>query len=137
MDNDRVKHSISVARRMVEIGKSYNLSNEELEELFVLGLNHDIGYEFCDGRDHNVVGGNILKRSNYKYWREVYYHGVVQDEYSSLYLKILNTADMQVDKYGNVVGFEERLKDIKSRYGEDSVVYKRCVLLIEFIKSEV
>lgn len=61
MDNDRVKHSISVARRMVEIGKSYNLSNEELEELFVLGLNHDIGYEFCDGRDHNVVGGNILK----------------------------------------------------------------------------
>ena len=129
MDNDRVKHSISVARRMVEIGKSYNLSNEELEELFVLGLNHDIGYEFC--------GGNILKRSNYKYWREVYYHGVVQEEYSSLYLKILNTADMQVDKYGNVVGFEERLKDIKSRYGEDSVVYKRCVLLIEFIKSEV
>ena len=67
MDNDRVKHSISVARRMVEIGKSYNLSNEELEELFVLGLNHDIGYEFCAGRDHNVVGGNILKRSNYKY----------------------------------------------------------------------
>lgn len=137
MDNDRVKHSISVARRMVEIGKSYNLSNEELEELFVLGLNHDIGYEFCDGKDHNVVGGNILKRSNYKYWREVYYHGVVQEEYSSLYLKILNTADMQVDKYGNVVGFEERLKDIKSRYGEDSVVYKRCVLFIEFIKSEV
>lgn len=29
MDNDRVKHSISVVRRMVEIGKSYNLSNEE------------------------------------------------------------------------------------------------------------
>ena len=29
MDDDRVKHSISVARRMVEICKSYNLSNEE------------------------------------------------------------------------------------------------------------
>ena len=71
MDNDRVKHSISVARRMVEIGKSYNLSNEELEELFVLGLNHDIGYEFCDGRNHNVVGGNILKRSNYKYTNNI------------------------------------------------------------------
>ena len=66
MDNDRVKHSISVARRMVEIGKSYNLSNEELEELFVLGLNNDIGYKFCAGRNQNVIGGNIKKRSNYK-----------------------------------------------------------------------
>lgn len=121
----------------MEIGKSYGLSDKELEKLFVLGLNHDIGYEFDDGKSHNVVGGNILKRGNYKYWKEVYYHGVVQEEYSSLYLKILNTADMQVDKYGNVVGFEERLKDIKSRYGEESIAYKRCVKLIEFIKSEV
>ena len=137
MDNDWVKYSISVARRMVEIGKSYGLSDKELEKFFVLGLNHDIGYEFDDGKSHNVVGGNILKRGNYKYWKEVYYHGVVQEEYSSLYLKILNTADMQVDKYGNVVGFEERLKDIKSRYGEESIAYKRCVKLIEFIKSEV
>ena len=135
MDNDRVKHSISVARRMVEIGKSYNLSNEELEELFVLGLNHDIGYEYGDNSNHAHIGGEILKRNNYKYWREVYYHGVVQEEYSSLYLKILNTADMQVDKYGNVVGFEERLKDIKSRYGEESKTYCDAKILIEKLRG--
>ena len=29
MDNDRLKHSISVARKMVEIGKTYNLNDIE------------------------------------------------------------------------------------------------------------
>ena len=63
MDYDRLKHSISVARKMVEIGKTYNLSDSELQELFILGFNHNIGYEFIDkGLNHNVIGGNILKK---------------------------------------------------------------------------
>ena len=48
MDFDRLKHSNSVARKMVEIGKAYNLSDKELQELFLLGFNHDIGYEFSN-----------------------------------------------------------------------------------------
>ena len=48
MDFDRLKHSISVARKMVKIGKNYNLSDNELQELFILGFNHDIGYEFSE-----------------------------------------------------------------------------------------
>jgi len=46
MDEDRLNHSIAVARKMVEIGKNYNLKKEQLQELFVLGYNHDIGYEY-------------------------------------------------------------------------------------------
>ena len=30
---------------------------------------------------------------------------------------------MQIDKYGNDVGFEKRLEDIKNRYGENSKPY--------------
>ena len=48
MDEDRLNHSIAVARKMIEIGKEYNLSEEELQDLFLLGFNHDIGYEFGD-----------------------------------------------------------------------------------------
>ena len=48
MDLDRLNHSISVARKMVEIGKTYNLKDNELQELFILGFNHDIGYEFTN-----------------------------------------------------------------------------------------
>jgi len=136
MDYDRLKHSISVARKMVEIGKSYKLNDNELQELFVLGYNHDIGYEFVEnGINHNVVGGNILKRNGYKYWQEVYYHGEPNTNYNSLYLIILNKADMQIDKYGNDVGYDKRLKDIKKRYGIDSIPYKKSKEIINIIRE--
>lgn len=108
MDFDRLKHSNSVVRKMVEIGKAYNLGDKELQELFLLGFNHDIGYEFSNnGLDYNVIGGNILKENGYKFWQEVYNHGNPNSNYSSLYLKILNMADMQIDKYGNDVGYKK------------------------------
>lgn len=53
----------------------------------------------------------------------MYYHGDPNSKYNSLYLTILNMADMQIDKYGNDVGYEKRLEDIKTRYGIDSLQY--------------
>ena len=130
MDEDRLKHSIAVARKMIEIGKKHNLNNEQLQELFVLVFNHDIGYEFGNNENHRIIGGNILKHNNYKYWQEVYYHGEIECEYSSLYLDILNKADMQIDKFGNDVGYDSRLEDIKTRYGENSNIYRKAKKLI-------
>lgn len=136
MEIDRLKHSYGVAKKMVEIGTSLNLNETELQSLFILGLNHDIGYEFVpSGINHNKIGGTILKEQGYKYWKEVYYHGELTDEYESLYLNILNQADMQIDKYGNDVGYESRLIDIKSRYGEESIVYQKCLKLVRKINS--
>lgn len=135
MDDDRLKHSIVVARKMVELGKKRNLSEEELHDLFLLGLVHDIGYEFGDGDTHNKVGSSILNNSTYKYSKEVLYHGKNQDDYSSMYLDILNEADMSIDKYGNDVGYDARLEDIKSRYGEDSVAYKNSYQIVKKIKN--
>ena len=137
MDEDRLKHSIAVARKMIEIGREYNLNNNELKDLFVLGFNHDIGYEYGDNLNHAHIGGEILKSNNYKYWREIYYHGDTNSEYTSLFLEILNRADMQIDKYGNDVGYDKRLEDIKNRYGEESKVYKDSKKLIENLKSDV
>ena len=137
MDFDRLKHSLAVARKMVEIGKSKGLTEKELQELFILGYNHDIGYEFTDnGLNHNIIGGNLLKGSNYKYWKEIYYYGNPITEYNSLYLTILNQADMQIDKYGNDVGYEKRLEDIKSRYGNNSNIYNKAKILVDDFKKE-
>lgn len=137
MDNDRLKHSLSVARKMVEIGKELHLSNDELQDLFLLGYNHDIGYEFTEnGINHNIIGGNILKENGYIYWQEVYNHGEPNSDYNSNYLNILNKADMQIDKYGNDVGFDKRLEDIKNRYGIDSVEYKKSEQIIQSIRKE-
>ena len=135
MNNDRLKHSLTVANKMIEIGKEKELTENELEELFLLGYVHDIGYQFGNNENHNIIGGNILKNSNYKYWKEVYYHGVPNLEYKSLYLDILNAADMMIDKSGNDVGFESRLEDIKNRYGKDSIQYINCVKIINELRS--
>ena len=135
MDEDRLKHSIAVARKMMEIGREYNLNENQLQDLFVLGFNHDIGYEYGDNLKHAHIGGDILKRNNYKYWKEVYYHGDIISEYTSMFLEILNKADMQIDKYGNDVGYDKRLEDIKNRYGEDSIQYINCVKIVDELSS--
>ena len=31
IDNDRLNHSLAIARKMVEIGKEYNLNDDELQ----------------------------------------------------------------------------------------------------------
>lgn len=137
IDTDRLLHTLGVARKMVKIAKEKGLSEEVQQELFLLGFNHDIGYEYPDPtQQHNIIGGNILKASGYKYWQEVYYHGQSDVPYDSLYLLILNQADMQVNKYGNDVGYEKRLSDIESRYGKDSVPYINSKNLIEKIKDK-
>ena len=136
MDEYRLKHSLAVARKMIEIGKEYNLDDKELQDLFVLGFNHDIGYEYGNNLNHEHIGGEILKKNDYKYWKEVYYHGDINAQYSSLYLEILNKADMQIDKYGNDVGYTKRLEDIKNRYGENSITYKNAEILVAKLRSE-
>ena len=135
MDKDRILHSYGVANKMVEIGKLLKLDNNLLDDLFIIGINHDIGCEF-DKNNHAVVGGNKLKEVGFKYYKEVYYHGRIQDEYNSLYLDILNMADMMIDKYGNDVGYDKRLKDIESRYGNDNAIYKRCLELVDYLRNK-
>lgn len=135
MDENRCLHSLGVAKKMVAIGKSKGLKASDLNDLFTLGIVHDIGYEFGPGNEHQKLGGLVLKENGYRYWQEVYYHGLIQNEYSSLFLDILNQADMQIDKKGKDVGYSGRLEDIKSRYKEDSKVYASCVELVNFIMA--
>lgn len=97
MTNERANHTWEVARKMVEIGKEKNLSKEEQEDLFVLGINHDIGYQFGNSENHNKLGAEFLKENGYKYWKEVYYQGKADSEYNSMYLDILNEAVLKVD----------------------------------------
>ena len=59
MDEDRLRHSLAVARKMIQIGREYNLKENELKDLFVLGFNHDIGYEYGDNSNHALISGEI------------------------------------------------------------------------------
>ncbi len=50
--------------------------------------------------------------------------------------EILNKADMQIDKYGNDVGYTKRLEDIKNRYGENSITYKNAEILVSKLRNK-
>lgn len=95
------------------------VTQKEVEELYTLGLLHDIGYEFLEEKDytkHEIYGGLLLKRQRYKYWKEVYYHGVANCKYKSKYLDLLNWADMRIDSSGIEVSLDGRLEELSKRY---------------------
>ena len=136
MDKYRLEHSIAVARKMVEIAEKMNLTESERKICFLIGYNHDIGYEFTEnGINHNKIGGELLRKSGFKYWKEIYYHGENDTEFTSKYLNILNQADMQVDCYGNDVGYDKRLEDIENRYSKESKIYRKCYDWVKKLKE--
>ena len=51
-------------------------------------------------------------------------------------LFLLNYADMTTGPNGEDFSFEERLVDIASRFGKESTAYKKCVIVVEKLKSD-
>ena len=119
---DRMKHSLAVATKMKQmVVDDSNKYPFDPNDAFVLGLLHDIGYEFTnEQKEHANKGGLILKDQGYKYWQEVYYHGIVQDDYDSTMLRLLNYVDMITGPSGECMTVEERINDISKRYGKGS-----------------
>ena len=127
-DDNRMKHTMQVAHIMQQNAKSLGLDEENM---FTLGMMHDIGYAFGDGATHHIKGAEILEKQGYKYFKEVRYHGMPTEEYSSTELDLLNFADMQVTRTGDKVSLEERLAEIAKRNGEDSPITKNCRKVVE------
>lgn len=119
ISEDRKKHIWSVAKFLKEFAIQEKMNKQDIEDLFMLGLLHDIGYEFLEPQDyvtHNFIGGGILKEQGYKYWKEIYYHGIANCEYQSKFLDLLNWADMRIDSSGNEVSLDGRLEELSTRY---------------------
>lgn len=135
---NRWKHILGVARKAKEFALIIQPDNiKYAEDMFLLGLLHDIGYEFSErGQGHSKIGGEILKRSDYKYWKEVANHGYSENESMNDELFILNCADMSIAVDGQNCTITERLEDIGIRYGLDSSTYRKAVLEIEKLQSD-
>lgn len=132
MDENRLKHSLAVANKMIELNNGM-----DAEKLFLIGYLHDIGYKFTsDKTKHNIIGGELLKNEGFAYWKEIYYHGEADCEYNSKYLFLLNKADMMIDNKGNDVGYDLRLQNIKERYGIESIQYIKAEKLIQKLKEQ-
>lgn len=136
LNRNRMTHCLEVAKLMKELAlKAHPGEYCWAEGMFTLGLLHDIGYEFTDSAaEHAHKGGQHLKGSNYLYWKEVYYHGDSKSIYHSEALDLLNTADLQVTADGHRVTVAERLKDIKTRHGINSPLYKNLKSLAQQLR---
>jgi len=135
---NRWLHILGVARKAKILADKLKPNNVQYaEDMFLLGIMHDLGYEFIESNtSHAAVGGEILKRNNYRYWQEVALHGDETAQNMSDELFILNSADMSTGPNGEDFTFEQRLEEIASRFGKDANAYKKCVLEVEKLKAD-
>jgi len=133
--DSRLNHSLNVARKMKEIvQKNPELFDCKPEEMFYLGIVHDVAYEFVENQVHHEhVGGELLRTLGFKYWKEVYYHGDPDAKYNSSEIMLLNYVDLIIGPNGEHMTIDERLQDIANRYGDLSVQYKKAKKLSELI----
>ena len=139
IDNDRLKHMRGVGIRASELAAElFGWNEEKCREMFVMGYLHDVGYHYSlDQLEHEEIGGAILRRSGYKYWAEVYHHGVPNSSYQSDELFILNVADMETSKDGHRITMDDRLDDIRQRYGEESEQFLKAAILIRELQDRI
>lgn len=132
--NDKIKHCISVANYMYTHAQDYDLC---AEEMYIVGLLHDIGY-INTIKGHARYGANLLRKmglsENYIYAIQEHGSNLTQLSKITPELLLLVQADLQIDYKGNVVGYKDRLEDIKTRYGNESEQYLTALDSVNFLE---
>lgn len=140
LSDERIRHMHGVAEYMYKHAKEYNLNPDEM---YLLGLLHDIGY-IINNKEHEVIGARFLEEQGYKYSDIISWHGVTPQDYMRLRdvdsvcndLKLLWKADMSVNCNGLEVSYDKRLFEIGLRHGFDGVQYRKAKEAIEWLKEE-
>ena len=125
---------LSVAKLMKKECLNNGYSNSYAEDMFILGLVHDIGYVEMPLR--LVQSNSVNEQAVLKYTNEIKYHGIPNCGFISKELDLLNWADMHINIKGEYVAFEERLQDIKSRRGENSQAYISSLKIINLLRAK-
>ena len=136
ISDDRLRHMLAVAKQCYKFAKEDGLPEEKARSLFTIGFCHDIGYEFSkDADNHNIVGHQMIKNAFQYSCQEILQHGKPYDPAKWKELEILNKADMTVSPQGKIVPYQQRLEEIKIRYGEQSLQYQNCKQMCDILFS--
>lgn len=140
ISDDRLFHIRAVAEYMFKHAFIYD---QNPNQMYLLGFLHDIGY-VCGDENHEQNGAKLLGEDN-KFSKIVAAHGMTPQEYMDTNgiteseipkeLILLWEADMVINSHGAHAGFQERLKDVRERYGIDSKEYNACKEKIEWLKN--
>ena len=137
INDERIAHMHGVAEVMYDYCNNFGC-NRTPDEMYIVGLLHDVGY--LSGKEgHESKGAELVSNPADQYL--IRYHGCVPSEVPTITpeLRLLWFADLMVESAGpnagKVVGFEERLKGIAERYGEDSKAYKVVKETVDYLVS--
>ena len=129
ISEDRLHHILGVSRKAYSIAKDMGYGEPFARKMFMLGWNHDVGYEFSEEQtEHADISATMIvylmnnDGVNNKNYYAIKRHGYYAED-ETVEWKILNMADMLIDSKGNEVTVSQRLDDIKERYGEHSNQY--------------
>lgn len=94
--------------------------------MWMIGWNHDIGYEFSQtSKEHNEISTSLCQAVGIydnNVLKAIQFHGEITsidtDEW-----RILNIADLTIDSKGHNVPIMVRLDEIQKRYGKTSSQY--------------
>lgn len=138
IDENRLNHMLGVARNCYKLALADGKNEEVARTYWVMGLLHDIGYEFSEnGEDHAEIGYEILRNLGTKNagifrWnliqKAIREHGNPDARLFNTdndKIRILNEADMTTNYDGTNVTLGQRLSDIEKRYGKKSNEYKK------------
>lgn len=149
ISNKRIRHMHSVAELMYKFADTFKCSVLTPEELYFLGLNHDIGYLY--GKENHEENGTEFFSKDGFMKKCIRWHGSTPAEYKEYYgcndfdipheLILLWWADLMVESSGDnagvVVGFDERLNSISERFGRESKTYQSCNEKAEWLISYI
>ena len=142
LDDTRLKHMIGVAEYMYKKAPSYNL---DPEEMYLLGLLHEIGY--IQGHEDNYTEysdklfekiGLISKKGKAfrvacKMNNQVPNFTMDWGKKSYRMRYLLYEADMHITSSGKLVDYDKRLQDIYEGYS-DNGVFERCQEIIKWLE---
>lgn len=134
ISEDRLHHTIGVARKAYSIAKDMGKDEVYCRKCFMLGWLHDVGYEFSPEQStHPDISAELVSligQPQENFLSAIKTHGRGTSHLTDEYI-ILNMADMQIDSKGNEINVDERLDDIKQRYGRYSNQYlKACAICL-------
>ena len=131
ISENKLKHSLGVARACQQYGKDRGLDEEYCDALFVMGFLHDIGYEKSPDTNHPSVSFDMISSfmKHPEMLEAIRVHG---KKYESLSVvdEILNMADLTVSYNGEPCTVWSRLEGIKEHCGVDSDHYKNAMLIV-------
>ncbi len=139
LSDSRLFHMRGVAYKSYELARNvFKMEEDVARGLFVMGLTHDFAYAFVkDQADHEHEGGRILELSGFNWANSVFNHGDPDVDDWTDELLILNLADMTTSPNGEPITINQRLEDIKNRYGTDSAQATKARKLAKRIKEEL